>query len=493
MVSVSKEKQMEQGNINFTKEFRPQGVISGHLYRAMVVDNLDPLEIGRVRARVEGLMDSIEDNELLPWAVSRFQHPHGALETTETCGGSGSFSVPATGTIVFLVWQTDDPHTPTYQSYTTDKKTVMSLSKEDYPNTHIVYRFLDCSVLTINTKTHEAYLYNSGKYRVRIDGDSNVTVKGNTDLHIAGKVTGDIYGDTVLNIRQSDLRNRETCECPLGEGTGEEYASGGNGNLTVNVKEHTIVNTQQDLTVNTRNDVYVNTEGDLHATTGGNTKISSNGSTDIKTVGDTKIESGGSTHVYSYDLFVKCNNLNAQTNDLVVSSKTSSIKVDGSAKIETGANTCIKTAENTMITSGTDTHVFSTENVLIRSTEFHVDSERILMSASDKFHINADKLLISIKNMDITAEDVFQVDGGTVLMNNAQIDGIVSKAISVTPGDVGSPNTEDAQAAETAETAEAADGAQTAEKAAAANTGPKANGGSDGWFDTDAKVVEVKG
>ncbi len=482
---------MEQGNINFTREFKKQGVVPGHLYKATVIDNMDPLEVGRVRARIDGFMNGIEDDHL-PWAISRFQHPHGAFPTSDDCGGSGSFSVPAIGTYVFLVWQSEDPHTPTYQSYTVDKKTVIGLAKEDYPDTHVIYRFLNCAVLTINTKTHEAYLYNPGDLNVRVDGKSKLTVKGDTDLHIAGKVTGDIYGDTTLNIRQSDLRTRETCNCPMGEGTGQEYAAGGDGTLTLNVNEHTIINTREDLTVNTRKNVYVNTDGDLHAMTLGNTKVTTEGDTSIKTLGETHIESGGPTHIYGEDMFVRCNDLDAKTNALNVTAVSSNIKVEEDARIETGKNAHIRTEGTTFVYSGEETHVLSKGKVFVGATETHITSDNIMVNAKETLHLRAEKVLMTATNIDLSASEKIQVDGDSVLMKNAEISGVVSVAKFVAPRDIGEPDVEEAEAATPAEEAEMSEEAEEAETAETAEKGPKEDGGNDGWFDKQAGVVLVK-
>ena len=482
---------MGQGNINFTKELKQQGLVAGHLYTAIVVDNVDPMKIARIRARVEGLMDDI-DIELLPWAVPRFNHWHGVLEVTEKCGGSGSMSIPALDTKVFIVWQSEDPHTPTYQPYTVDKKTMMGLGLEDYPDTHIIYRFLNCSIMTINTLTNEMYVYNSGDIRIRIDGESNVSVKGNTDLHISGKVLGDVYGDCTLNIRESSLRDREECGCPSGDGTGLDYPFTGTGSLTVNIEDHTVINNKESLTLNTKKSVYVNTEENLHATTEGDARIFTKGDTHVKTEGETRIQSDGDTHLWSKDVFVKCENLEARTKDLKVHADVAHVKSDSETYITCETDTHIFTGDNSYIQSGKNTHINTKDNVYITSVEAHIKSDKVFINADEELHIDSKKVFIASETLDIMVEDKVQVKGGTVLISDAQITGIISKALSVAVGEIGEPDPEQPKKADEAEEAEEAEEPDTAKEAEEAEKGPKEDGGDDGWFSKQAKIVEVK-
>lgn len=363
----------EQGDINFTQELRQQGVRPAHLYRAKVVDNKDPEKIGRIRARVAELMDGLEDDEI-PWAIPRFFHWHGAWEREQdgTCDGSGSFSVPAKGTLVFLVWQSKDVHTPTYQSYVVDKKTVMPATEKDYPETHVLWRFLDCSILKLNTKTHRLYLYNSGGVAVRIDGPTRISTKGNADIHVSGTVVGDLYGDATFNIRKSDLREREVCKCPEGDGTGTSYPDAGPGDLTVNIKQNTTVNTEGIVTINTKKDVYVNTEGNLNAVT----------------KGDVKVWTKGVSHIYG----------------------------DG----------------DVFATSLKDVHV-SAENIRIRATkELHVVANRMYFTAEDQIHWKTKKSVLETEESHFKSDDIQM--GDNVTISGASITGFITVAGSVAPG-----------------------------------------------------------
>lgn len=70
-------------------------------YRGIVTDNLDPLMIGRVRARVPDVMGERESGWALPCA------PFGGDQT-------GFFAVPATGAGVWIEFEHGDPDYPVW-------------------------------------------------------------------------------------------------------------------------------------------------------------------------------------------------------------------------------------------------------------------------------------------------------------------------------------------------------------------------------------------
>lgn len=368
---------MAEGHMSLIKYLKKQGIAPHHLYKATVVDNNDPLKIGRIRARVSTLMEGIDDS-FLPWAISAANvHPHGATVSSASCGGSGSFSVPAIGTIVFLKWESDDPHNPVYVPYTVDQTTVISLSQEDYPDTHIIYRFLNCSVLTINTKTNELYLYNSGNSNIRIDGNHSSSVKGSTDLSLNGQVTSDFFGDTVLNVKESADRVRQKCGCPKGDGTGTSYDYAGKGNLTINVNGTNVLNNSLNLTVNTNGSTFINTVGDSNTSVTGSGKMYVKGNADILVDGDTKLSTSSLHLTATKDLFVKGKNIN-------------------------------------------------------------MSGDKILMTCQD-LEISATQTVLGGQQLFIKEEKDINIVGSPVLIKDAQIHGIIETALSVSVADLSDP------------------------------------------------------
>lgn len=73
-----------------------------------VVDILDPLEKGRVRVKVFGKFDKLEDAQI-PWAS-----PSGFMTSAGSATGSGQFSLPKIGSIVNVQFENSNLYTPIY-------------------------------------------------------------------------------------------------------------------------------------------------------------------------------------------------------------------------------------------------------------------------------------------------------------------------------------------------------------------------------------------
>jgi len=76
-------------------------------YRGVVVDNIDPLKQNRVRIRVHGFFDGVEDSHL-PWAAAAFPL------LTGSGAGFGWFGVPEIRAMVFCFFEQGDYNAPVY-------------------------------------------------------------------------------------------------------------------------------------------------------------------------------------------------------------------------------------------------------------------------------------------------------------------------------------------------------------------------------------------
>lgn len=77
---------------------RGEGYVIQGLWRGIVIDNNDPLKLGRVKVRVFPLMDEIKDEDL-PWAEACF---------------SGIIMVPQVNNWVWVMFQEGDVHRPVW-------------------------------------------------------------------------------------------------------------------------------------------------------------------------------------------------------------------------------------------------------------------------------------------------------------------------------------------------------------------------------------------
>lgn len=437
-------------SLNLFRHLKAQGIEPGHRYKATVIDNKDPLMIGRIKARVQHLMDGIDDADL-PWASPLFIH-FGAAIASDTCN-TGSFSVPYVNSVVFLTWQSPDPHNPFYTSYTVDTLTSIGLAEEDYPDTHIIYTFPDCSVLLINVKRHELYLYNAGSVNVRLDGDTKATVKGNVDLHVAGDTVSDVLGNTTINIKAAGQREREACGCVAGRAD-TTYSGGGTGILTVNVEQDAIINCAQNLTANVKQSSYLNVERDVQVSAGNNARVTVKGATDIHTTGTTKVYGAKEVNVKCDDkLVIGATEIHMKSDKFLLESDSVDVKCNNKAIIDVQ-----------------DLHVIASNIV------GHI-KERLDYVAQ---HIvgRTDKSEFTGKKSNIKCDEL--------LIKNAQITGIISAAVTVKDDKIKEPETTDPN---TVDDVTKPVEPKLSDKAV---KGPRADGGPTGWFVKLAEIVRLK-
>lgn len=175
---------MSSGTINLTKYLQPSGLDPKHKYEAVVVNNDDPRQLGRVQARIEGVFDGIDDASL-PWAIPKFNHVDGAYNPGgNALDRSGVFFVPKVKHIVSLQFPTADPHRPIWGAYTVDEKVALPERKKNYPD-RAVLKFANGMYIIVDTKTNEIFFNNPGDVDITILGDVNQYIVGNQQLVVA--------------------------------------------------------------------------------------------------------------------------------------------------------------------------------------------------------------------------------------------------------------------------------------------------------------------
>lgn len=118
-------------------------------YIGKVVNNNDPLKLGRCRIRIYNLFeDTIPDSDL-PWALP-------AQPIIE-----GSFCIPIIGSLVYVRFQHGDLYTPVYTSKVSQKNKVPSKALKNYPNNMTVYETDGGSYFVVDRKTNKIVIGNN--------------------------------------------------------------------------------------------------------------------------------------------------------------------------------------------------------------------------------------------------------------------------------------------------------------------------------------------
>jgi len=143
------------------------------IYRGTVMDNVDPLQYGRVKVKIYPMLADVETTNL-PWAVPMYPIWEGAGT------GIGYFAVPDIGTNVFVMFEMGDIYQPVYIGEAPDAvKGLPSDRTTNYPNRKVIKSSSGIKVIIDDTaKTID--VVHPVTARIFIDALGNVIVNGTT-------------------------------------------------------------------------------------------------------------------------------------------------------------------------------------------------------------------------------------------------------------------------------------------------------------------------
>lgn len=162
-----------------------------------VVESNDPLRMLRCRIRIFGLFDDISD-ELLPWAF-----PVSSTNFSSTSGGFGSFSVPKTGTLVKVRFNSGEIYAPEYFAIQNINETIKNEIREDYENAHVLC-FDEDEDLRILYTQNQGLLLKLKDTLINVLNDNSIVITNpNGDII-------NLTNDGNLTIKTADNINIET-------------------------------------------------------------------------------------------------------------------------------------------------------------------------------------------------------------------------------------------------------------------------------------------
>ena len=170
-----------------------------------VVDNNDPLKLGRCRIKVYGVFDGNIPDSDIPWAIP---------ESSFVGSSVGNFIVPPVDSVIWVHFDDGEITSPIYSTKVLDSGNMSSYKNEDYPNTMVFFELEDGDYLKHNKFTRETfYQHNSGTI-IKIDAFGNVTLDATGTVNVNAPIIQTPAG-TVTPLGTGGL-----CAMPLDPLTG---------------------------------------------------------------------------------------------------------------------------------------------------------------------------------------------------------------------------------------------------------------------------------
>jgi hypothetical protein len=258
-----------QSLIDLTQHTQRKGLNPNKPYLATVVDNNDPAQLLRIRARVPGFFDHVPDDRL-PWCIVLLNHPQG-LKGGSDIDRSGSACIPRRDSNVVLYFPSEgDPMQPQYSTNLPwDNKNKLPEFLENYPDRQGT-KMDNGYTQILDTKTNEIFIINPGDANITILGDTNVQVIGNLQCLVASDTSS--IPDYLLNAPATVLNQLSPDPQKRIEFLGLHGGSSGNMHFEV----------EKNFTVKAGGNMKFDVGGDISASSKGKHTIESKGNYKVK-------------------------------------------------------------------------------------------------------------------------------------------------------------------------------------------------------------------
>jgi len=176
------------------------------MYRALVMDNDDPLQYGRIKARVYPMLSDLIADEL-PWATPAFPLWNGSGSA------SGFFAVPKVGTYVFVFFEGGEFWSPTYFAEApTATKGLPATRTNSYPNRRVLRTDSGWEVYFDDTLKEFKLTHPDGAYimimpdgTIQINSPADVIVRALKNITISAGQHAFLEGAGTVKINSSTL------------------------------------------------------------------------------------------------------------------------------------------------------------------------------------------------------------------------------------------------------------------------------------------------
>jgi hypothetical protein len=176
------------GLINSTRDILRVGLREGVRYRAIVTDNKDPKQLGRIKFKIPKFFElELKDS---PWAICANAGIDGGTKE------SGSLDIPRIDSFVEIMFMHGSPYHPKYFSTTLFKPNQLKQAQVNYPDRKII-RLSNKAFLVVDLHNNLIQVYNPGDVSIEINGSCGINVQGTTTLSSVG--------DTTISVSKGNL------------------------------------------------------------------------------------------------------------------------------------------------------------------------------------------------------------------------------------------------------------------------------------------------
>jgi hypothetical protein len=143
-------------------------------YLGKVVDNQDPLKLGRVRCSIQGLLEG--EASKLPWISQKSNSLLGGKPT------KGSFAVPEVGAELEVYFPFSDIYSGFYEGYWQSSTTHQTIFNENYSES---YGFVDDDInLVVNKGKQEIKIDVKGVVKITAKFDGSIEIEGSKEIKL---------------------------------------------------------------------------------------------------------------------------------------------------------------------------------------------------------------------------------------------------------------------------------------------------------------------
>jgi uncharacterized protein involved in type VI secretion and phage assembly len=169
-------------------------------YRGVVLDNVDPDKLGRIKVQVFGIFTEDIATAKLPWAVPAQPIFSGSGS------GFGHFAVPEIDSQVFVFFEGGDVYQPVYWAEAPNR--VLGLPSErttNYPNRRIIKTKAGLGIYIDDTAKEIRIIHPTGKY-IQMDSSGSIVISAkDVTINASGDTTVTATGDVSITGARIDL------------------------------------------------------------------------------------------------------------------------------------------------------------------------------------------------------------------------------------------------------------------------------------------------